>query len=103
MFPNSYGILAYFDILNQKGVADMYLLLFLIIVLAGSVSVYIFYLKEKKEHLRAIQTGKCPKCHNESITLSDQRGGGCGPKLVSYYCTECGYENSFSVEGSCSL
>jgi len=82
---------------------DIYLLLFLIIVLVGSVAVYIYYLKEKNEQLEAIQTGKCPKCKKESIVLNDQRGGGCGPKLVSFYCTECGYENSFSIESGCGL
>ncbi len=82
---------------------DIYLLLFLIIVLVGSVSVAIYYFKEKNEQLQAIQSGICPKCKKESIVLSDQRGGGCGPKLVSFYCTECGYENSFSINGGCGI
>lgn len=82
---------------------DIYLLLFLIIIFAGSIIVYFYYLKEKNDHLRAIQSGICPKCKKESIVLSDQRGGGCGPKLVSFYCTECGYENSFSVDGGCGI
>ncbi len=37
------------------------------------------------------------------MVLSDQRGGGCGPKLVTFTCTECGYSNSFSMEGNCNL
>jgi len=82
---------------------DIYLLLFLIIVFVGSVSVYAYYLKDKSEQLKAIKTGICPKCHKESITISDQRGGGCGPKLVSFYCVECGYENSFSVNSGCGI
>lgn len=73
------------------------------IVLVGSISVYIYYLKEKNEHLCAIESGICPKCKQASIVLNDRRGGGCGPKLVSFYCTECGYENSFSVDNGCGL
>jgi ssDNA-binding Zn-finger/Zn-ribbon topoisomerase 1 len=64
---------------------------------------YVYYLKEKNEALRMIQSGICPQCKKKSIVLSDQRGGGCGPKLVTFTCTECGYENSFSMEGGCSL
>ena len=84
---------------------DIYLLLFLLIVLIGSVSVYIYYLKEKKEHLDAINRGFCPKCKQKSIVLTDQRSGGCsGPKIVSFECEACGYYNSFSIEthGGCS-
>jgi len=79
-------------------------LLFLFIVLAGSVFTYIYYLKEKKEQLDAIKRGFCPKCHQKSIELTDQRSGGCsGPKIVSFECKECGYYNSFSMEndGGC--
>ncbi len=82
---------------------DIYLLLFLVIVLLGSISVYIYYLKEKNEHLRAIESGICPKCKKTSIVLNDRRDGGCGPRQVSFYCTECGYENSFSVNSGCGL
>ena len=80
---------------------DIYLLLFLLIVLIGSVTVYIFYLKEKKEELDAIRRGFCPKCHQDTIILTDQRSGGCsGPKIITYECDSCGYHNSFSVENS---
>jgi len=82
---------------------DIYLLLFLVIVLLGSISVYVYYLKEKNEHLRAIESGICPKCKKTSIVLNDRRGGSCGPKQVSFYCTECGYENSFSIDSRCGL
>jgi len=88
----------------MKAYLSMYLLLFLLIILVGSVLVYFYYLKEKGEHLKAIQNGICPKCKKESIVLNDERGGGCGPKIVSFYCTECGYENSFSVDnGRCGI
>jgi DNA-directed RNA polymerase subunit M/transcription elongation factor TFIIS len=78
--------------------------LFLVIILTGSVTVYIYYLKEKKEHLDAITRGFCPKCKHNSIELTDQRSGGCGgPKIVSFECTNCGYHNSFSIDdkGGC--
>ena len=84
-------------------IMDIYLLLFLLIVGIGSVAVYVYYLREKNQHLKAIQSGVCPKCKKESIVLNDQRSAGCGPKLVSFYCTECGYENSFSVDSGCGL
>jgi len=83
---------------------DFYLLAFLLIILAGSVLVYVYYLKEKKEELDSIKRGFCPRCHQGNIELVDQRSGGCsGPKLLSYECPECGYYNSFAVEndGSC--
>ncbi len=73
----------------------------MLIILLGSVFVYIFYLKEKKEHLDAIKRGFCPKCHQKSIELTDQRSGGCsGPKLLSFECMECGYTNSFAVDNN---
>jgi len=78
-------------------------LLFLIIVLVGSVTVYIYYLKEKKEQLDAIKRGFCPRCRKKSIELTDQRSGGCsGPKILSFECGECGYHNSFSIENDCA-
>ncbi|WP_294950990.1 hypothetical protein [Sulfurovum sp.] len=74
---------------------------FLLIVLAGSVFTYIYYLKEKKEHLDTIRRGFCPKCHQKSIELTDQRSGGCsGPKIITFECRECSYTNSFSIDSS---
>lgn len=83
---------------------DPYLLAFLLIVLIGSVTVYIYYLKEKRAELASIQRGFCPKCHQESIILTDKRSGGCGgPSLLTFTCSECGYHNSFATHdgGSC--
>jgi len=79
---------------------DYYLLAFLLIILSGSVLVYVYYLKEKKSELDSINRGFCPRCHHDTIALVDQRSGGCGgPKLLSYECPECGYYNSFAVDG----
>ncbi len=78
---------------------DYYLLAFLLILLSGSVFVYIYYLKEKKEQLDIIKRGFCPQCKQDSIELTDQRSGGCsGPKILSFECLSCGYTNSFAVE-----
>jgi len=80
---------------------DFYLLAFLFIVLIGSVLVYIYYLKEKKEELSSIERGFCPRCHKDCIELVDQRSTGCsGPKLLSYECQDCGYHNSFAVNSN---
>lgn len=80
---------------------DIYFLTFLLIVLVGSITVYVYYLKEKKEHLHSINRGFCPKCRQNSIILTDERSGGCsGPKLQTFECENCGYTNSFSVNGN---
>jgi len=80
---------------------DIYLLAFMLIILVGSVLVYIYYLKEKKEQLDSIRRGFCPKCKQNSIELTDQRSGGCsGPQMLSFECPECGYINSFAVDNS---
>jgi len=82
---------------------DIYLLAFLFIVLVGSVTVYIYYLKEKHAHLDTIERGFCPRCRQDGIVLTDKRSAGsCGTKLVTYECETCGYTNSFSVDESCS-
>jgi protein-arginine kinase activator protein McsA len=79
---------------------DIYLLLFLIIVLAGSVSVYLFYLKEKKEELDAVRRGVCPKCKHNTISITDSRSHGCsGTQTIHIVCETCGYENSFTIHG----
>ena len=76
----------------------------MLIILVGSVSVYAYYLKEKKVELDSIRRGFCPRCHQKSIELTDQRSSGCsGPKILSFECLECEYTNSFAVDnsGSC--
>jgi len=82
---------------------DIFLLLFLLIVGIGIVVTYIYYFRERDTHLKAINTGICPKCKKKSIYISDTRGGGCGPKLVTFKCRECGYEDNFTIEGSCGI
>lgn len=80
---------------------DYYLLAFMLILLSGSVFVYVYYLKEKKEQLDSIKRGFCPKCKQKSIELTDKRSSGCsGPKILSFECVECGYTNSFAVDNS---
>ena len=84
---------------------DIYLLAFMLIILVGSILVYIYYLKEKKEQLSSIRRGFCPRCKQKSIELTDQRSGGCSsPQILSFKCLECDYINSFAVDNfdSCS-
>ncbi len=60
---------------------------------------YIYYLKEKKEQLDAINRGFCPKCSQKSILLTDQRSVGCSePQIVIFECESCGYYNSFFID-----
>ncbi len=80
---------------------DFYLLAFMLILLVGSVLVYVYYLKEKKEQLDSIRRGFCPQCKQADIELTDQRSGGCsGPKMLTFECLSCGYVNSFAVANS---
>jgi hypothetical protein len=80
---------------------DIYLLAFLLIILIGSVVVYIYYLKEKKDHLASIYRGFCPHCKEDNIELIDKRLGGCsGPQILTFECFSCGYTNSFAVDNS---
>jgi RNase P subunit RPR2 len=80
---------------------DFYLLAFMLIVLIGSVIVYIYYLKEKKEQLDTIRRGFCPQCKQDSIERTDERSSGCsGPKILTFECLSCGYINSFAVDSS---
>ena len=83
---------------------NFYLLFFLLIVIIGLVISYIYFMREKKENLRAIQEGICPKCHKEGMELIDQRSTGCsGPKMLTFECKECKYVGTFHVNGgSCS-
>ena len=83
----------------------LYLILFLLIILIGSVMGYIYYLKEKNQQLDTIKRGFCPSCKQDTIELTDRRSGGCsGPQIVTYECSACGYTNTFSVGGgSCGI
>ena len=85
---------------------DIYLLIFMLIILIGSVVVYTYYLKEKKDELDSIKRGFCPSCHHQSsIEIIDERSTGCGsPKMVTFECSTCGYTNVFNISGgSCCI
>ena len=83
---------------------NFYLLFFLLIIIVGLVVSYIYFMREKKANLQAIEQGICPKCHEKSMELIDQRSTGCsGPKMLTFECQACKYVNTFHVEsGGCS-
>ena len=67
----------------------------------GLVVSYVYFMREKKENLQAIQEGICPKCHKESMELIDQRSTGCsGPKMLTFECQSCDYINTFNVSAA---
>ena len=81
---------------------NFYLLFFLLITIIGLVVSYIYFMKEKKAQLQAINQGICPKCHQQSMELIDQRSTGCsGPKLMTFECKNCQYVNTFHIDNSC--
>jgi len=83
---------------------NFYLLFFLLIIIIGLVVSYIYFMKEKKANLRAIEQGICPKCAQPDMILTDQRSTGCGgPKMLTFECQTCKYIGTFHVNGgSCS-
>jgi len=90
--------------IERKGYTIDFFAVFLIIfIFIASVVGYYYYLKEKNVEFSQVNEGICPKCHNRTIDLVDIRGSGCSPKIVTYRCYSCGYENSFTEEASCSL
>lgn len=79
---------------------NFYLLFFLLIVSIGLIVSYIYFMREKKANLQAIEQGICPKCHQVSMELIDQRTAGCGgPTMLTFECQECKYVNTFNVQG----
>ncbi|SHO81660.1 hypothetical protein MNB_SV-15-1206 [hydrothermal vent metagenome] len=82
---------------------DIYILLFMIIIFLGSIISYIYYLKDKANQFGIVSRGVCPFCKNKSIELIDTRGGGCTPKLLTFKCTQCNYENSFNIPSNCGI
>jgi len=79
----------------------MILLLFIIV---GVIVSYGLYLKERQIDYSKIEQGFCPKCKHKTIELIDIRGGGCSPKTLTFKCTTCGYEDSFTKPNSgCSI
>jgi len=90
--------------IEEKGEAIDFFTIFLIIfILVASILGYTYYLKEKNVEYTQMNNGICPKCKNKSIELVDIRGSGCSPKIVTYRCYHCGYENSFTESANCSL
>lgn len=86
---------------HEESIMDYYLLAFMLIIFIGSIVVYIYYLKEKKDELETIRRGYCPQCKQNSIELTDQRSGGCsGPQILTFKCFSCDYINSFAVNNS---
>ena len=84
---------------------SFYLLFFLLIVSVGLIVSYIYFMKEKKAQLMAIEQGICPKCHKPTIEIIDQRSTGCsGPKMFTFECKECKYTSTFHISsgGGCS-
>jgi len=76
----------------------------IIFIFASSIIAYAFYLKEKNQEFRKIEDGFCPKCKHKTIELIDIRGTGCSPKIVTFKCSSCGYENSFTKpESGCGI
>ncbi len=82
---------------------NFYLLAFLIIVSGGLIVSYIYFMREKKANLRAIEQGICPKCEQPNMELIDQRSTGCsGPKMLTFECQTCKYTTVFNINsGGC--
>jgi hypothetical protein len=84
---------------------NFYLLFFLLIIIVGLIVSYVYFMKEKKANLMAIEQGICPKCEKNSMELIDQRSTGCsGPKMLTFECQECQYHAVFHLStrgGSC--
>ncbi len=92
----------FLSILHKKGIKNMnfYLLFFLLIVIVGLVVSYIYFMKEKKSNLLAIEQGICPKCEKPNMELIDQRSTGCsGPKMLTFECSNCKYTTVFNING----
>jgi len=89
---------------------NFYLLFFLLIIIIGLVVSYIYFMREKKANLLAIEQGICPKCKQLTMELIDQRSTGCsGPKMLTFECQNCKYVGTFHVNsrgcssGSCEF
>ncbi len=79
---------------------ELFVLLFIIMIVGGLVWAYIKYLGEKVERLNFINQGICPSCKQKSIEVVDQKGGGCsGTAFVEFKCRNCNYHDSFNIGG----
>ncbi len=93
----------YGKIIEKGETIDLFTVLLILFILVASIVGYTFYLKEKHIEYSQVKSGLCPKCEHRSIELIDIRGSGCSPKIVTYRCYHCGYENSFTESSSCRL
>jgi len=94
----------YLTLLNTKGFTiDLYTVILLLFIFVGILVAYNYYLKERHQDFSKIEQGFCPKCKQNTIELIDIRGTGCSPKIVTFKCTSCGYEDSFTKPSGCSL
>ena len=74
--------------------------IFTLVIVGGLLWAYVAYISEKGDKLKVIETGICPKCKEMTMELTNQKGGGCsGTKEVTYRCSNCGYEDSFNIDG----
>ena len=75
-------------------------IIFTLTVVGGLLWAYVTYLNDKGDKLKEIDSGTCPKCKQPTIELKNRKGGGCsGTRMDEYLCTNCGYTDSFHVDG----
>jgi len=87
-----------------KGYAiDIFTIILLVFIMIAAILGYSYYLQDKNKELEKIEQGFCPKCKQKTIELVDIRGSGCSPKVMTFECSSCGYENSFTRPSNCSL
>lgn len=87
----------------KGGTIDLFSIFLIIFIFVAGIVGYYFYLKEKNIELSKANEGICPKCNQQTIDLVDVRGSGCSPKIITYRCYNCGYENSFTEQSGCSI
>ena len=75
-------------------------IIFTLVVVGGLLWAYVTYISDKGDKLKLIQQGICPKCKQKSIELKNRKAGGCsGTREDEYICTNCGYYDTFNVDG----
>ncbi len=79
---------------------DVLNIIFTLVVVGGFLWAYVTYLGDKGDKLKDIHKGICPRCKQSTIELKNRKGGGCsGTRMDEYICTNCGYNDSFNVDG----
>ena len=98
------SIIIWYNKLKKGFTIDFFTVFLLVFIVLSSAIGYTYYLREKNQELDKIEEGFCPKCKQKNIELIDVRGTGCSPKILTYRCNNCGYENSFTQPNSgCSI